>query len=58
MSFVTTDVPPPDNRNDEQEADMDRLLDGKNAIIYGAGGLGGGVARVFAREGAAVTRAA
>jgi NAD(P)-dependent dehydrogenase (short-subunit alcohol dehydrogenase family) len=33
---------------------MDRLLDGKNAIIYGAGGLGGGVARVFAREGARV----
>ncbi|HEY7295290.1 MAG TPA: SDR family oxidoreductase [Dehalococcoidia bacterium] len=29
------------------------LLDGKNAIIYGAGGgIGGGVARTFAREGA------
>ncbi len=31
------------------------LLDGKNAIIYGAGGsIGGAVARVFAREGAKV----
>ena len=29
------------------------LLEGKNAIIYGAaGGIGGGVARTFAREGA------
>ena len=33
---------------------MDKLLDGKNAIIYGGGGLAGGVARVFAREGACV----
>jgi NAD(P)-dependent dehydrogenase (short-subunit alcohol dehydrogenase family) len=34
---------------------MARLLEGKNAIIYGAGGsIGGAVARVFAREGAAV----
>jgi NAD(P)-dependent dehydrogenase (short-subunit alcohol dehydrogenase family) len=32
---------------------MTPLLDNKNAIIYGAGGgLGGGVARTFAREGA------
>ena len=35
--------------------DTTRLLDGKSAIIYGAGGaLGGGVARTFAREGATV----
>lgn len=28
------------------------LLDKKNAVIYGAGGgIGGGVARAFAREG-------
>src|SRR4051794_14307650 len=34
---------------------MEKLLSGKNAIIYGAGGgLGGGVARAFAREGAHV----
>lgn len=31
------------------------LLQGKNAVVYGAGGdLGGGVARAFAREGATV----
>ena len=31
------------------------LLEGKNAIIYGAGGgIGGGVSRTFAREGATV----
>jgi NAD(P)-dependent dehydrogenase (short-subunit alcohol dehydrogenase family) len=30
------------------------LLTGKTAIIYGAGGLGAGVARTFAREGAHV----
>jgi NAD(P)-dependent dehydrogenase (short-subunit alcohol dehydrogenase family) len=31
------------------------LLENKNAVIYGAGGgIGGGVARTFAREGAAV----
>jgi len=31
------------------------LLEGKNAVIYGAGGgVGGGVARTFAREGARV----
>ena len=33
---------------------MGTLLEGKNAIIYGAGGIGSGVARVFAREGARV----
>jgi NAD(P)-dependent dehydrogenase (short-subunit alcohol dehydrogenase family) len=34
---------------------MTQLLENKNAIIYGAGGaIGGGVARTFAREGAAV----
>src|SRR5262249_20922665 len=34
---------------------MDLLLTNKNAIIYGAGGgIGGGVARTFAREGARV----
>jgi NAD(P)-dependent dehydrogenase (short-subunit alcohol dehydrogenase family) len=30
------------------------LLEGKNAVIYGAGGLGAGVVRTFAREGARV----
>ncbi len=31
------------------------LLEGKNAVIYGAGGsIGGAIARAFAREGAAV----
>ena len=34
---------------------MSKLLEGKNAIIYGGGGgIGGGVARTFAREGARV----
>ena len=34
---------------------MERLLENKNAIIYGAGGgIGSGVARTFAREGARV----
>ncbi len=34
---------------------MTELLEGKTAIIYGAGGgIGGGVARTFAREGASV----
>lgn len=34
---------------------MTALLEGKNAIIYGGGGgIGGGVARTFAREGARV----
>jgi NAD(P)-dependent dehydrogenase (short-subunit alcohol dehydrogenase family) len=37
------------------EADMTELLAGKTAIIYGGGGgIGGGVARTFAREGATV----
>jgi NAD(P)-dependent dehydrogenase (short-subunit alcohol dehydrogenase family) len=36
-----------------EEANMTQLLEGKTAIIYGAGGgIGGGVARTFAREGA------
>jgi NADP-dependent 3-hydroxy acid dehydrogenase YdfG len=34
---------------------MELLLENKNALIYGAGGgIGGGVARTFAREGARV----
>src|SRR2546423_9683546 len=34
---------------------MTELLEGKTAIIYGGGGgIGGGVARTFAREGATV----
>src|SRR3989442_14278319 len=34
---------------------MTKLLEGKTAIIYGGGGgIGGGVARTFAREGARV----
>src|SRR6266536_1470863 len=34
---------------------IDMLLENKNAMIYGAGGgIGGGVARTFAREGAQV----
>ncbi|MFI5269741.1 MAG: SDR family NAD(P)-dependent oxidoreductase, partial [Chloroflexota bacterium] len=34
---------------------MTRLLENKNAIVYGAGGgIGGGVARTFAKEGAKV----
>ncbi len=34
---------------------MTQLLENKNAIVYGAGGgIGGGVARTFAREGARV----
>ena len=34
---------------------MSKLLEGKNSIIYGAGGgIGAGVARTFAREGARV----
>jgi NAD(P)-dependent dehydrogenase (short-subunit alcohol dehydrogenase family) len=37
------------------EADMTKLLEGKSAIIYGGGGgIGSGVARTFAREGARV----
>ena len=33
---------------------MTGLLEGKTAIVYGAGGLGAGIARTFAREGARV----
>jgi NAD(P)-dependent dehydrogenase (short-subunit alcohol dehydrogenase family) len=33
---------------------MTRLLDSKNTIVYGSGGIGAGVARTFAREGARV----
>ena len=33
---------------------MTKLLEGRTAIVYGAGALGGGVARAFAREGARV----
>jgi len=33
---------------------MTKLLEGKTAIIYGGGGIGGGVARTFAQEGARV----
>ena len=34
---------------------MSKLLEGKNAVVYGGGGgIGGGVARTFAREGATV----
>jgi NAD(P)-dependent dehydrogenase (short-subunit alcohol dehydrogenase family) len=46
----------PDRRNGDE---MSRLLDGKNAVLYGGGGgIGGAVARVFAREGARVFLAA
>ena len=38
-----------------KEAEMTKHLEGKNAIIYGGGGgIGGGVARTFARDGAKV----
>src|SRR2546427_1044337 len=38
-----------------KEANMTELLEGKTAIIYGGGGgIGAGVARTFAREGASV----
>jgi NAD(P)-dependent dehydrogenase (short-subunit alcohol dehydrogenase family) len=37
---------------------MTKLLENKNAILYGTGGLGGGIARTFAREGARVFLAA
>jgi hypothetical protein len=38
-----------------KEADVSEILKGKTAIIYGGGGgIGGGVARTFAREGAKV----
>ena len=35
------------------DREVEMLLEKRNAIIYGAGGgIGGGVARTFAREGA------
>jgi len=38
-----------------KEANLTELLEGKTAIIYGGGGgIGGGVARTFAREGSKV----
>jgi NAD(P)-dependent dehydrogenase (short-subunit alcohol dehydrogenase family) len=41
--------------NNQSETDMTQLLEGKTAILYGGGGgIGGGVARTFAREGARV----
>jgi NAD(P)-dependent dehydrogenase (short-subunit alcohol dehydrogenase family) len=37
---------------------MTRLLENKAAIVYGAGGgIGGGIARTFAQEGARVVPA-
>jgi NAD(P)-dependent dehydrogenase (short-subunit alcohol dehydrogenase family) len=45
----------PDAHSNGRETDMTELLAGKTAIVYGAGGgIGGGVARTFAREGARV----
>jgi 3-oxoacyl-[acyl-carrier protein] reductase len=42
-------------RNEDTTGGDDVLLDGKNAVIYGGGGMiGGAVARAFAREGARV----
>jgi 3-oxoacyl-[acyl-carrier protein] reductase len=42
-------------REDPADRRHDVLLEGKNAVIYGAGGsIGGAVARAFAREGARV----
>src|SRR3982074_3393699 len=39
----------------QEAVDMTKLLEGKTAIIYGGGGgIGGGVARTFGREGASV----
>jgi NAD(P)-dependent dehydrogenase (short-subunit alcohol dehydrogenase family) len=41
--------------HEAKEANMTELLEGKTAIIYGSGGgIGSGVARTFAREGARV----
>jgi NAD(P)-dependent dehydrogenase (short-subunit alcohol dehydrogenase family) len=56
MSFRGSGRLTPWNIGDkEKEADMTGLLEGKTAIIYGGGGgIGGGVARTFAREGARV----
>jgi NAD(P)-dependent dehydrogenase (short-subunit alcohol dehydrogenase family) len=56
MSFRGSGRLTPWNIGDKaKEADMAGLLEGKTAIIYGGGGgIGGGVARTFAREGAKV----
>jgi NADP-dependent 3-hydroxy acid dehydrogenase YdfG len=56
MSFRGSGRLTPWNIGDKaKEADMTGLLEGKTAIIYGGGGgIGGGVARTFAREGAKV----
>jgi NAD(P)-dependent dehydrogenase (short-subunit alcohol dehydrogenase family) len=56
MSFRGSRRLTPWNIGDEaKEIDMNGLLEGKTAIIYGGGGgIGGGVARTFAREGAKV----
>jgi len=44
-----------DDIDDTIGGDMSKPLDGRNAIIYGAGGgIGAGVARTFARDGARV----
>src|SRR5437867_7885785 len=41
--------------DNQSQRRIEMLLENKNAIIYGAGGgIGGGVARTFAREGARV----
>jgi NAD(P)-dependent dehydrogenase (short-subunit alcohol dehydrogenase family) len=46
------------DNNEPKEAGVTELLQGKTAIIYGGGGgIGGGVARTFAREGAKVVLA-
>jgi NAD(P)-dependent dehydrogenase (short-subunit alcohol dehydrogenase family) len=50
-----TSYPVEHQRPTNSEADMTQLLEGKTAIIYGGGGgIGAGVARSFAREGAKV----
>src|SRR3984893_17924139 len=56
MSFRGSARLTPWNIGDKaKEADMTGLLEGKTAIIYGGGGgIGGGVALTFAREGAKV----
>jgi NAD(P)-dependent dehydrogenase (short-subunit alcohol dehydrogenase family) len=56
MSFRGSGRLTPWNIGDKaKEVDITGLLEGKTAIIYGGGGgIGGGVARTFAREGAKV----
>jgi NAD(P)-dependent dehydrogenase (short-subunit alcohol dehydrogenase family) len=45
----------PDGRYAFDDGEVEMLLEQRHAIIYGAGGgIGGGVARTFAREGASV----